>query len=88
MLYETIHATNDVHIANTLSGMSSGILPEQKADCMLQDVVREMLALMPTLLVRMDRHLGQSRIAKAAMLRPHLTSNRGDTRHQLLTMPK
>ena len=40
-------------------------------------------------LVKMDRQLGQSRIAKAAMLpfRPAISS-RGDTRHHPLTMTR
>lgn len=53
---------------------------------MLQDVARETLARMPIPLGKMDRHLGQSRTAKPAMLRFHLISSRGDTKHRLLTI--
>lgn len=66
-----------------------GVYYIRNADCMLQVVAQGTLARMLIPLAKMVRHLGQSRIAKAAMLPSHpATSSRGDTRHHPLTMPK
>ena len=70
----------------------SSVLCEQRhithhnTNCMLQDVAQETLARTPIPPGKMDRHLSQSRTAKAAVLQSRLINSRGDTRHQLLTM--
>lgn len=66
-----------------------GVNYTRDANCKSQAVALETHVRMLILLVKMDKHLDQSRTAKAAMLRLHPTiSSRGDTRHHLLTTPK